>query len=289
VNPERTPTIVSLCDLHQLHNNFLPSHALWSHRAYFPANKTYVLWEEGERERERKSTRKLTRVWEEIRVPCVAPQWVLLKETVVAKHCRIQKLVDGCSLSDYTPELLPWIKGFFLTLEFFPLCFSCGLCLWNEKGRFAVSIPQRKMEVCIFLSQDYSILMWIPCAAYVFCSVCSVFTLCVWYIHSRKVKFLGTYVICRLKCNVNILQLIFWSCLCCTWQNLLLSKHEFGVIILNTQEISICCTWQKLLLPVLQDTHSWWSLEGWSHSGVETPSIYLSTEALVEWCWSLKS
>ncbi len=57
VNPERTPTTVSLCDLHQLHNNFLPNHALWSHRAYFSANKTYVLWEEGERERERERER----------------------------------------------------------------------------------------------------------------------------------------------------------------------------------------------------------------------------------------
>jgi hypothetical protein len=91
-----------------------------------------------------------------------------LKETVIAKHCRIQKLVDGCSLLGYTPEAPALDQGFFPSPRIFPLCFSCGFCLWNEKGRFTVSIRQRKMEVCVCLSQDYSIFMWIQCAAYVF-------------------------------------------------------------------------------------------------------------------------
>jgi hypothetical protein len=94
-----------------------------------------------------------------------------LKETVIAKHYQLQKLVDGCSLLGYTPEAPTLDQGFFLPLEFFSLCFSCVFCLWSEKGRLAVSIPQRKMEVCICLSGDYSIFMCILQAAYVFCSV----------------------------------------------------------------------------------------------------------------------
>jgi hypothetical protein len=129
VNPERTPTTVSLCDLHKLHNNFLPNHALWSHRAYFSVNKTYVLWEEGERERERESTGKLTRLWEEIRVLWVAPQWVLLKETVVAKHYQLQKLVDVCNLLGYTPEAPTLYQGFIPSPRIFPPLLQLWLLL----------------------------------------------------------------------------------------------------------------------------------------------------------------
>jgi len=52
-------------------------------------------------------------------------------------------MMDAASWATHL-KLLPWITVFFLPLEFFPLCFSCGFYLWNEKGRFAVSIHQRK-------------------------------------------------------------------------------------------------------------------------------------------------
>jgi hypothetical protein len=113
--------------------------------------------------------------------------------------------------------------------------------------------------------------------------VCSVRdNLCVWHIHWMNAKSLGTFVIYRLKSNVNTMQLILWSCLCCTWQNLLLSKHEFGVVSLYSLKTSICRTCPNLSLTVHPDTHSCWSLEGWSHSGVETPWILVAT------CWSFK-